>query len=42
MLWQYFVNDTTINFKDLKIHKDSKIIHHGGWKKIKEFKYRKK
>ena len=41
MLWQYFVNDSTINFKDLKIHKDSKIIHHGGWKKLRNLNIEK-
>jgi|TARA_B110000438_G_C15795584_1_gene642702 hypothetical protein len=41
MLWEYFLNNSSINFNNLEIHKDSKILHHGGWKKLSNLNVKK-
>ena len=41
MLWEYFMNNPTIDFNNFNIHKGSNILHHGGWKKLSDLKVKK-
>ncbi len=41
MLWEYFINNLSIDFNNLNIHKDSIILHHGGWKKLSNINIKK-
>ena len=36
MLWKYFLNNPAIKFEKMNLNKESKIIHFGGWKKLKD------
>jgi phenylacetate-coenzyme A ligase PaaK-like adenylate-forming protein len=42
MLWSYLLKNNKLNFKSLSCHKDTKIIHFGGWKKLEHRKVSKK
>lgn len=36
MLWKYLLNNSAIKFEKISLDKDSKIIHFGGWKKLRD------
>lgn len=42
MLWSYLLKNNEINLKNLPCHKDTKIIHFGGWKKLEHQKINKR
>jgi len=36
MLYEYFLENLSVDFKKIKMHKETKLIHFGGWKKLKD------
>ena len=42
MFWSYLLKDNQINLNKILCHKDTKIIHFGGWKKLEDKKVTKK
>lgn len=41
MLWNYLFQNDEFNFKKMLCHKDTKILHFGGWKKLEKKKVSK-
>ena len=36
MIWEYLLNNQHIDFDKLELNENSKLIHFGGWKKLRK------